>query len=132
MPDKEVRRDVIKLGLNLDPVPLDVGDGTDPWVFSSDPSPEQWGAVIAALKKFEVLAGEGAESVDGDYLTDSLNQLTQALMDLLTTEAQKKKWVDRAYGLGPQQAISEVLMEQWTGFPTKPGAPSGKASKKTG
>ena len=50
----------------------------------------------------------------------------------LVSDEQRALWVEKGYGLGPQQAISEALMGIWTGFPTKQQSPSGKASKRTG
>lgn len=125
---EEVRRDVVKLGLDFRPIPIDIGDGTV-WEFHPDPSPPQWSALVAALKKFSKF---GDADFGGEDFEDALQGMTKAMSDLLVHEDQRVAWVARAYGISPQQAISEALMGIWTGFPTKQPSPSGKGSKTTG
>ena len=67
----EVTRSVVKLGLDLSPIPLDVGDGIV-WMFTSDPSAEQWSTLMTALKVFTKLK---------DDVNEDENQFTQALSD---------------------------------------------------
>lgn len=124
----EVRRDVVKLGLDFRPIPIDIGDGTV-WEFHPDPSPQQWSALVGALKKFSKF---GDADFGGEDFEDALQGMTKAMSDLLVNEDQRVAWVERAYGISPQQAISEALMGIWTGFPTKQPSPSGKGSKTTG
>lgn len=124
----EVRRDVVKLGLDFRPIPVDLGDGVE-WEFHPDPSPQQWSVLVSALKEFTKFEDD---AFGGDSFEEALNHFTHAMSELLVTDKQQKDWVKKGYGLGPQQAISEALMGIWTGFPTKQPSPSGKGSKKTG
>lgn len=125
----EVTRSVVKLGLDLSPIPLDIGDGVV-WKFTSDPSPEQWSSLMAALKVFTTLK----DDADGDEsrFTKALSDFSIAMSNMLLDPKQQAEWVERGYGLVPQQAVSEVLMETWSGFPTKQQSESGTESKKTG
>ena len=125
---EEVRRDVVKLGLDFRTIPVDLGDGIE-WDFVPDPSPEQWTRLLGALKAFQKF---GDEDFGGEAFEAALKEFTGAMAAMLATEEQGKKWVKKGYGLGPQQAISEALMKMWTGFPTKQPSPSGEGSKTTG
>lgn len=124
----EVRRNVVKLGIDFRSIPVDIGDGIE-WEFTPDPSPEQWSLLVSTLKKFTKIK---EDDIDEKAFKEALKGFTAAMGGLLIDEKQQEKWVKRNYGLGPQQAISEVLMEMWSGFPTKPSQRSGKGSKKTG
>ena len=124
----EVRRDVVSLGLDFRPIPVDLGDGVE-WEFSPDPDPQQWSALVNALKGFSHFADD---DFGGDAFESALSALTEAMANVLVDPKQKKKWVEKRYGLGAQQAISSKLMELWTGFPTKEPKPSGKGSRQTG
>lgn len=124
----EVRRDVVKLGLDFRPIPVDLGDGVE-WEFHPDPSPQQWSVLVDALKVFTKF---GDDDFEGEAFKEALASFTKAMSELLVNEKQREKWVEKNYGLGPQQAISEALMGIWTGFPTKQQSPSGKGSKRTG
>ena len=124
----EVRRDVVKLGLDFRPIPVDLGDGVE-WEFHPDPSPQQWSVLVDALKVFTKF---GDDDFEGEAFKEALARFTKAMSELLVNEKQREKWVEKNYGLGPQQAISEALMGIWTGFPTKQQSPSGKGSKRTG
>lgn len=124
----EVRRDVVNLGMDFRPIPVDLGDGIE-WEFHPDPSPQQWSALVTALKGFTKFSDDG---FGGEAFEKALSGLTAAMADVLVDEKQKKEWVKKRYGIGPQQAISNALMELWTGFPTNQPKPSGKGSKATG
>lgn len=124
----EVRRDVVKLGLDFRPIPVDVGDGIE-WNFHPDPSPEQWSVLMDSLKG---LTKFGDADFGGKEFKEALANFTKAMSELIVDTDQQQAWIDKRYGLGPQQAISQALMEIWTGFPTKQPSPSGKASKATG
>lgn len=124
----EVRRDVVKLGLDFRPIPVDLGDGIE-WEFTSDPSPQQWSLVVQALKVFTKFEDE---DFGGEAFEQALAGFTQAMSELIINEEQRALWREKGYGLGPQQAISEALMGIWTGFPTKQQSQSGKGSKRTG
>lgn len=124
----EVRRNVVKLGLDFRPVPVDLGDGIE-WEFHPDPSPQQWSALMNALKQFTKFEDE---DFGGEAFEKALEEFTKAMSQVLVRADQQREWVEKQYGLGPQQAISQALMEIWTGFPTKQPSPSGKGSKKTG
>ena len=124
----EVRRDVVKLGLDFRAIPVDLGDGIE-WEFHPDPSPQQWSTLVNALKQFTKF---GDDDFGGEAFEAALAGFTKAMSDMLVRVEQQVEWLEKGYGLGPQQAISEALMEIWTGFPTKQQSPSGKASKKTG
>lgn len=124
----EVRRDVVKLGLDFRAIPVDLGDGIE-WEFNSDPSAEQWSTLVNALKKFTQF---GDADFGGDAFKEALEGFTKAMSEMLVKVEQQVEWVEKGYGLGPQQQISEALMEIWTGFPTKQQSQSGKGSRKTG
>lgn len=124
----EVRRDVVKLGIDFRPIPVDLGDGIE-WDFHPDPNPDQWNSLVEALRGFSSIK---EDSLDGEAFGKALTNLTNAMAQMLTTEEQADKWIEKRYGLGPQQAISEALMEKWTGFPTKQPSPSGEGSKNSG
>jgi len=124
----EVRRDVVKLGLDFRAIPVDLGDGIE-WEFHPDPSPHQWSTLVNALKQFTKF---GEADFGGDAFEEALAGFTKAMSEMLVRADQQASWIEKGYGLGPQQAISEALMGIWTGFPTKPPSRSGKASKKTG
>lgn len=124
----EVRRDVVKLGLDFRPIPVDVGDGIE-WEFHPDPSPEQWGVLVDSLKEFTKFEDK---DFGGDTFEKALSAFTASMANLLISEDQQAAWIAKNYGLAAQQAISKALMELWTGFPTPPPAPSGKTSKPTG
>lgn len=124
----EVRRDVVKLGIDFRAIPVDLGDGVE-WEFHPDPSPKQWSTLVNALKQFTKFEDDdfGGEAFEG-----ALSAFTEAMSDMLVRTEQQVEWIEKGYGLGPQQAISEALMGIWTGFPTKQPSPSGKGSKQTG
>jgi len=124
----EVRRDVVKLGLDFRAIPVDLGDGVE-WEFHPDPSPEQWSTLVDALKQFTKFEDE---DFGGDAFKHALAGFTNAMADMLVKTEQRAQWIEKGYGLGPQQAISEALMGIWTGFPTKQQSTSGKGSKPTG
>lgn len=124
----EVRRDTVKLGLDFRPIPVDVGDGVE-WEFHPDPSSHQWSTLVNALKKFTKFEDE---DFGGDAFEEALAGFTKAMSEMLVRSDQQKQWIEKNYGLGPQQAISEALMGMWTGFPTTQPSPSGKGSKPTG
>lgn len=124
----EVRRDVVKLGLDFRPIPVDVGDGIE-WNFHPDPDPHQWSVLVDSLKG---LTKFGDTDFGGKEFEKALANFTKAMSDLIVDTDQQQAWIDKKYGLGPQQAISQALMEIWTGFPTKQPSPSGKESKPTG
>jgi hypothetical protein len=124
----EVRRDVVKLGLDFRAIPVDLGDGIE-WEFHPDPSPHQWSTLVGALKEFTKF---GEADFGGEMFETALAGFTKAMADMLVRAEQQQEWIEKGYGLGPQQAISEALMGIWTGFPTKQRSRSGKASKKTG
>ena len=124
----EVRRDVVQLGIDFRPIPVDLGDGIE-WEFHPDPSPQQWSALVNALKGFTKF---GDDDFGGEAFETALSDLTAAMAESLVNEKQRKEWIEKQYGIGPQQAISNALMEQWTGFPTSQPQPSGKESKATG
>jgi hypothetical protein len=124
----EVRRDVVKLGLDFRAIPVDLGDGVE-WEFHPDPSAEQWATLVDALKQFTKF--EDAY-FGGDAFKEALSAFTKAMSEMLVRKEQQREWLKKNYGLGPQQAISEALMGIWTGFPTTRQSPSGKGSKATG
>ena len=124
----EVRRDVVKLGLDFRAIPIDLGDGVE-WEFHPDPSADQWATLVDALKEFTKF--EDAD-FGGDAFKEALASFTKAMSQMLVRADQQKQWLKKNYGLGPQQAISEALMGIWTGFPTTRQSPSGKGSKATG
>lgn len=124
----EVRRDTVKIGLDFRPIPVDLGDDIE-WEFHPDPSPEQWSDLVNALKKFTRFE---EDDFGGDAFKDALAGFTEAMSRMLVKAEQQVEWIQKGYGLGPQQAISEALMEIWTGFPTKRESQSGGGSKKTG
>ena len=124
----ETRREAVKLGLDFRPIPVDVGDGIE-WEFSSDPSPEQWSLLVNALKAF---TGFDDGDFGGDEFKAALAGLSTAMSELIVDEAQRPLWVEKNYGIAVQTAISEALMENWTGFPTPQPSPSGKRSRPTG
>ena len=125
---EEVRRDTIKLGLDFRPIPVDVGDGIE-WSFHPDPSPAQWNLLVEAMKEFTKF---GNKDFGGEEFEKALGAFTAAMANLITEAEQRPLWVEKQYGLAVQQAISEALMNMWTGFPTKQPSPSGKGSKATG
>jgi hypothetical protein len=124
----EVRRDVVKLGLDFRAIPVDLGDGIE-WEFHPDPSPQQWSTLVNALKQFTKF-----EDTDfgGEAFEEALSAFTKAMSEMLVRAEQQTAWMEKGYGLGPQQAISEALMGIWTGFPTSQQSQSGKESKPTG
>lgn len=125
---EEVRRDVVKIGLDFRPIPVDLGDGIE-WEFHPDPSPQNWSALVDALKQFTKF--EDAD-FGGEAFESALAGFTKAMSEMLVKAEQQVEWIEKGYGLGPQQKISEALMEIWTGFPTKQQSPSGKGSRRTG
>lgn len=124
----EVRRDVVKLGIDFRSIPVDLGDGVE-WEFHPDPSPHQWSTLVSALKGFTKFDDD---DFGGEAFEATLEGLTKAMSEMIVNTDQQAQWIEKAYGLGPQQAISEALMGMWTGFPTKPESPSGKDSRPTG
>ena len=126
---KEVRRDVVKIGMDFRPIPVDLGDGIE-WEFHPDPSAEQWSSLVTALQGFTGLKDD--DNFGSENFTTALSGLTAAMANLLVKDDQRELWLEKQYGIGPQQAISNALMELWTGFPTNQPSPSGGASKKTG
>lgn len=127
----EVKRNVVKLGLDFQTIPLDIGDGVV-WEFVSDPSPHQWSSLLNGMKAFTRFSGLDEDNFDESVVIDALNGLSESLAGMLSNGDQKKAWIERGYGLGPQQAVAEYLMEAWTGFPTKQDSRSGQGSKTTG
>jgi hypothetical protein len=124
----EVRRDVVKLGLDFRAIPVDLGDGVE-WEFHPDPSPQQWSTLVNALKQFTKFDDADFE---GHAFEEALTAFTKAMSEMLVRAEQQVAWIEKGYGLGPQQAISEALMGIWTGFPTNQQSQSGKGSKPTG
>lgn len=132
MNNTQVHREVVKIGLDFRPISIDLGDGVV-WEFTPDPSPSQWSALVGAIRKFATLQGKKNEDlVGGEEFEDIINTFTKALAGMLVDSQQQEAWVNRSYGLGPQQAVSEYLTETWSGFPTKEPSPSGVDSNKTG
>lgn len=125
----QVQRDIVKFGLDFRPILIDVGDG-EVWEFTSDPKPHQMSTLVGSLQAFTTLK-EG-DMIGGDRFEKALTDFTVAMSSLLVQTDQQTAWVERSYGLGPQQMISEHLMEQWSGFPTKEPSPSGEESKEIG
>lgn len=125
---EEVRRDVVKLGLDFRAIPVDLGDGIE-WEFHPDPSPQQWSALVDSLKQFTKFEDD---DFGGEAFKNALAGFTAAMADMLVRKEQQAKWLKKEYGLGPQQAISEALMGIWTGFPTTQPSKSGKGSRPTG
>ena len=124
----EVRRDVVKLGLDFRAIPVDLGDGIE-WEFHPDPSAEQWSRLVDALKQFTKFEND---DFGGDAFKSALAGFTNAMAAMLVRKKQQEEWIKKGYGLGPQQAISQALMEIWTGFPTTQQSQSGKGLKPTG
>lgn len=124
----EVRRDVVRLGLDFRTIPVDLGDGIE-WEFHPDPSPQQWSNLVNALKQFTKFEDD---DFGGEAFKTALAGFTSALADTLAKPEQRAQWIEKEYGLGPQQKISEALMGIWTGFPTNQQSQSGKGSKPTG
>lgn len=124
----EVRREVVKLGLDFRPIPVDLGDGIE-WEFHPDPSPEQWSNLVNSLKEFTKF---DEDDFGGDTFKNALGGFTEAMSKMLADPNQQSLWLEKGYGLGPQQAISEALMSIWTGFPTKQPSSSGGGSSATG
>lgn len=128
----QVNREVVKIGLDFRPIPIDLGDGMV-WNFTSDPSTEQWTILTSALRKFSVFQGRSDEDIlGGGEFEEVISGLTAALAEMLVDTAQKDQWIDRSYGIGPQQRVSEYLMETWSGFPTQQPSSSGKELSQTG
>lgn len=127
----EVSREVVSIGLDFRPIPINVGDGKI-WGFTPDPDKAQWGTLTGTLKvlsKFKDISEEDAAQVD---LSEAIDSLTGAVAALLADPEDVKAWKKRGYGLLAQQRVARALMEQWTGFPTTSSSPSGKKSKPTG
>jgi len=125
------RRAVVKVGIDFRPIPVDLGDGVE-WDFTSDPSPEQWSSLVGALGGFADVLGADGKGLSSGGFEKALEGLNEAMSGLLVKLEDRLAWAERGYGLGPQQAIAEALMEEWTGFPSPPASPSGKGSKRTG
>lgn len=116
----EVDRATVSAGLDFRPLPIDVGDGKR-WLFQADPSPAKYDALVKGLAGFAVMAGAG-ESTEkaleaAEQVLPLLQTLEAAITDLLTTDAQKKKFIG-TYGPSALQTFAAVLMEP-TGFPTE-------------
>lgn len=128
----QVNREVVKIGLDFRPIPIDLGDGKV-WHFTSDPSTEQWAILTSALRKFSVFQGRTDEDILGSGEFEGvISGLTNALAEMLVDTDQKREWIDRGYGIGPQQRVSEYLLETWSGFPTQQPSSSGRELSQTG
>lgn len=129
-PRSEVRREVVKLGIDFRSIPVDMGDGVE-WDFTPDPSPQQWTAIMVAIRAFGEM-GESEGDFDETTFGTALETLSRAMAGVLSDPSKRDQWIARGYGLGPQQAVSQALMETWTGFPTSQPSPSGEGSNPVG
>ena len=84
----EVRRDVVKLGIDFRAIPVDLGDGVE-WEFHPDPSPEQWSTLVDSLKQFTKF--EDAD-FGGDAFKSALAGFTNAMAEMLVRKEQQKEW----------------------------------------
>ena len=124
----EARRDAVRIGIDFRAIPVDLGDGIE-WEFTSDPDPHQWAGLVEALKGFTKFDDS---AFGGEAFKEALSTLSHAMSKFIVKAEQQAQWIEKQYGLGPQQKVSEALMEMWTGFPTSPPSPSGKGSRATG
>lgn len=111
---QEMDRSVVKVGIDLTPIQLDMGDGNI-WNLSPDPSPAQFGKITRVMNSFRGLKNEDIE----EKLEELLSELSDSLRELVTETAQKKKWDTRAYGIFAMQALAKTYMQALSGTPTK-------------
>lgn len=129
----DINREVVSVGLDFRPIPIDIGDGKV-WGFNPDPDPAELDNLMRALRAVGK-AGKEVESVDGEGVEFEkvLRGLSEAIGQLIVDPEQKKEWLaKRSYGLGALSGLTSVLMEQVSGFPQKSDGGSGKPSGKSG
>ena len=115
----EVRRDVVKLGLDFRAIPVDLGDGVE-WEFNPDPSPEQWSTLVDALKQFTKFEDE---DFGGDAFKHALAGFTNAMADMAGSVASSlKSGINNAIGL--PKSLSFNVLGKKIGF-TIPGFEKG-------
>lgn len=125
----EINRDTISIGIDFRPIPVDVGDGKV-WNFNPDPAPSELDVLFSALREIGA-AGKKANSEDGDgegsvEFGKGLGALKSALGGLLVEAKQRTEWNKQPYGIGVMNALSNVLVEQITGFTRESPKTSGK------
>lgn len=112
------RRSVVKIGINFDPIPLDVGDGKI-WNFTSEATPAQMDALVRVARGVGSLATVTDETVESMDFTEMTNEVSGVIADLLIEPAQKKEWIKRSYSVLAQGKVIAVLIKEMsTGFPT--------------
>lgn len=125
--NEQTNREVVSVGLDFRPIPVDIGDGKV-WEFDPDPSSEKWDALATSVKSFKSVS----DDEEGMDIATPMLSLKKALAELLVNEKQQEEWMNRDYGIIPMQRTATALMEQWTGFPTEQPSSSGGHSKKSG
>lgn len=121
----EVTREVVSVGIDFSPIPVDIGDGVI-WKFHPDPDPAVWDNLQTVLMGFQQTQDVSDEDAAQVKIKPLLEKLHGALGQLLLDKEQKDKWAKTSYGLLPLQRLAQVIMEQLTGFPTNQPSQSGK------
>lgn len=120
MSDK-IERATLTLGLDFSPLKVDIGDGHI-WLFHADPSPEQFNALVTSLAGFGSMVGadESPEAAMKavEEIGPLLDSLQAAILQLLTTDKQRKEFTTKGYGVKALQGTAALLMDP-SGFPTE-------------
>lgn len=124
-PEPEIHREVVSIGIDFRPVPIDMGDGVI-WNFDPDPSPDKWETLTRALTAFGGIEDLDEQKPDPKALNSATSRLmpltaglTDAIAGILVEPVQRKKFVTRAYSMFSLQRLANTLMEVLSGFPTK-------------
>jgi len=121
----QTNREVVSIGIDFRPIPVDIGDGKI-WNFDPDPAPDKWDNLNATLMKFQSLQNVDQDNIEELKLSPLLTDLRKALGGLLADREQEKEWNKTTYGLMPLQSLAQRVMEQITGFPTNQDSNSGE------
>lgn len=134
MTQEQVSRDVVSVGIDFRPLPVNIGDGVI-WNFDPDPSPEAWGQLMDQLKALAALGSIKEGDTDAAMELDVkglLNGLTEALSGLLLEDEQRAKFKSKGYGLAVLSKTAPAIVKALSGFPTTSPSSSGEGSETDG
>lgn len=114
----EVNREVVRVGFDFRPLPLDVGDGIE-WSVTADPDREQFGALQVALGRMQRAQAMLEEAGDTDVVGQLIGQLEDAVAGLIIDPAERKKFKAKGYGLMALARTATAYITAVSGFPTE-------------
>ena len=113
----EMSREVISIGMNFAPLQIDLGDGKI-WKLDSDPSPAAFGALQRSLTQLGS-AGKAMERGEEIDFGAGVQEVSEAIRELLVETKQKTEWTKVGYGFSALTKLAEAYIPALMGTPTK-------------